>query len=267
MDIETFSAADTVSPVFSFWAALSQLFQKWVLSSEPLLALSGSFSTPIAAGVLAYGLMATILGSRPFPHRLVMVPPGLLLGWYVGGFLSSILGVSPTVLAYGLALLLAALGGYKPHYLAALCVAVVGGIFGHELSAPDETGNADNEALIRVGIIFGSALVTGFLAVLAERVTTAVSVSLLGALATVLASLALLRLFNVELPIARSPYFLQGAIAAVFALGAFLQWRYATTEEERRVERIEKAREQVRAKEERERNKRFETYSRRASGK
>ncbi len=265
--IEALSAADTLSPIFGFWDALSKLFQAWVLSPEPFKALQGQLSAPLAFGFLAFGAFATLFGGRPIPYRAVMLLPGLLMGWYVGGFLASLFGIAPMIPAYGLALLLAALGGCRPNLLAALGFALVGGIFGYELSVPDNPGNETYETLVRIAMIFGGALLLGFVAFLIERVTTAIAASGIGALATVLAVTALLRIFGAGQEVTGRPYFLQIALAAVFAIGIFLQYRYISTEEERRAERIEKAREKARAKEERERNRRFEAYSRRASGK
>lgn len=264
---EALSAADALSPVFGFWDALSKLFQSWVLSPAPFMALQGRLSAPLAIGFLAFGAFATLFGGRQIPYRIAMFLPGLLMGWYVGGFLASLFGISPIIPAYGLALLLAALGGYRPHVLAALGFAFIGGIFGYELSVPDNPGNETYETLVRIAMIFGGALLAGFVALVIERVTTAVTASSIGALTTVLAVTALLRIFGVDLPALKSPHFLQIALAAVFALGVFLQYRYVSTEEERRAERIDKARDKARAKEERERNKRFEAYSRKASGK
>lgn len=264
---EAFSAADTLSPIFGFWDALSKLFQSWVLSPEPFMALQGRLSAVTAIGFMAFGAFATLFGGRRIPYRIVMLLPGLLMGWYVGGFLASLLGLAPMIPAYGLALLLTALGGYRPNVLAALGFAFVGGIFGYELSVPDHPGNETYETLVRIAMIFGGALLTGFVAFLIERVTTAITASGIGAFATVLAVTAALRIFGVDLPVTRGPYFLQIALAVVFALGVFLQYRYVSTEEERRAERIEKARDKARAQEERARNKRFEAYGRKASGK
>ena len=258
--IEAFSAADSLSPVFRFWEALSRLFQAWVLSPAPFQELQARLSLPLAIGLLAFGLFATLFGGRQYPYRVIAVLPGLVMGWYLGAWLAALFGLAPTLPAYGLALLLAGLGGYKPNILAALGVALVGGIFGYELSIPGEPGNETYETLVRVAMIFGAALLAGFVAFLIERVTTAVTSSLLGAFWSVLALTALLRIFGVSLPFAESPYFLQIALGLVFAVGVFVQYRYVSTEGERQAERIEKAKEKARAQEEKARNKRFEAY-------
>lgn len=265
--LETLSAAQALSPIFSFWDALSKLFQSWILSPGPFQELQSRFSFFLAIGFLAFGVFATLFGGRKVPYRIIAILPGLLMGWYLGGFLAALTGISPMFLAYGLALFLATLGGYRPNVLAALGFAIIGGIFGYELSVPDNPGNENYETLVRIAMIFGGALLVGFIAFLLERVTTAMTSSAIGALCFVLGFTALLRILGVNFPFMQSPYFLQIALGIVFAIGLFTQYRYISTEEERQAERIEKAREKARVKEERERNKRFEAYGKKASGK
>ncbi|MDR0965559.1 MAG: hypothetical protein LBM75_03480 [Myxococcales bacterium] len=268
-NFETFSAAASLSPVFDFWKALSQLFQMWVLTPDAFQSLQSKLSLPLAVGFLGFGLFATIFGGRSIiPYRIVAALPGLVMGWYVGAYLSLIVGLPARPVTYGLALGLAVLGVAKPQILTSLGFALIGGIFTYEIVIPDQLGAlASNELLAKAGIIFGGALFLGFVTFLVERITTAIACSGVGAICAVLGLTALLRLFDINAAFVQSPYFLQICLAAVFVLGLFIQYRYISTEAQRQAERVESAREKMRQKEERDRNKRFEAYGKKAAGK
>lgn len=267
-EAEVINIAGAMAPVLRFWEALSDQLQAWILTPDKFVSLASSSRLTLvpAVALLVYGLFAALFGGRPIPFRIISVVPGLLLGWFLGGFIASLTGFPASVLAYGLAGVLGFIGGYRPLALASLAMAIVAGIFVHAMIAQGIAAG-EIDPLAGTALIFGGAIFAGTFAYIVERLTTALAGAEIGAFCTVLGTLALARVLHVNLPVMKHAYFVQWSLAAVFILGLILQWRYASTAEEREAARVAKIQEDVREKEDRERNKRFENYGKKTKKK
>lgn len=265
---EVINFTSAMAPVLRFWEALAAQLKGWLLSPQNFVSLANSSRMTLipSAALLIYGLFAAFFGGRPIPFRIISVIPGLLLGWFIGGFIASLTGFPAAVLAYGLAGVLGFVGGYKPLALASLAMAILAGIFVYLMTAQSITAG-EVDPLAGTALIFGGAIFAGTFAYILERVTTALVGAEIGAFCTVLGTLALARILHVNLPVMRHTYFVQGALGVIFVIGIIFQWRYASTAEEREAERVAKIQQSVREKEDRERNKRFENYGKKTSRK
>lgn len=257
-----------VQQILAVWGSLSQAVQDWLLSPAPFMALASKLTMIPAVVVLAFGLFAAIFGGRSIPFRIIAVIPGLVAGWVIGGWCASLTGLSPQLLAYGLALLLAILGGFKPVALFSLLIGILGALFTYEFTDL-MVRNQELNDIGRLALVFGAVGVVGFIALIAEKVTIVISSAAVGAFATVLGIIGLAKSIGIHNPALESSRFAQVFMGLVFIASGIIQYRYASTEVQRAKAKVLKANEKAREKEDREREKRFESYgkpSRKPSG-
>ena len=266
MDIDPQTLIDSgiIGQLLKVWAAMSQMFQTWVLSPKAFLDLAARLTMIPSLVIMVFGLFAAAFGARSIPFRIIAVFPGLLLGWFLGGWIASATGLPAQLSAYGLAIILAVLGGYSATALFAIPFGLFISIIAYEVAGSSvETGEIVPAG--HLGITLVAAILAIVIAMAADKITTGISAAAVGAIASVLGFIGLARSLNLRNQIIDSSSFVPAAIGLVFVASAVIHFHYLFTEDERQKAKADKAMAKADARADKERMKRFESYSQQSS--